>query len=118
MTRTIAVAVLALLAGQLHAQGMDSTPAERQLRILAEMLPGHYSNANQAYFDGRRKLPENTRHGKLEISITPASDFRVERCWRVRRRRVSCRHGGPRGRRHAHRVSAARTAAQLCANGV
>ena len=75
MTRTIAVAVLALLAGQLHAQGMDSTPAERQLRILAEMLPGHYSNANQAYFDGRRKLPENTRHGKLEISITPASDY-------------------------------------------
>jgi hypothetical protein len=47
MTRTIAVAVLALLACRLHAQGMDSTPGERQLRILAEMLPGHYSNANQ-----------------------------------------------------------------------
>jgi hypothetical protein len=75
MTRTIAVAVLALLACQLHAQGMDSTPAERQLRILAEMLPGHYSNANQAYFDVRRQLPETARHGRLEISITPASDY-------------------------------------------
>jgi len=37
MARTIAVFGLTLLAGHLHAQGMDSTPAERQLRILAEM---------------------------------------------------------------------------------
>ncbi|MDQ1304087.1 MAG: hypothetical protein QG595_2070 [Pseudomonadota bacterium] len=74
-TRAIAAAVLALLACQLHAQGMDSTPAERQLRILAEMLPGHYSNANQAYFDVRRQLPETARHGMLEISIAAATDY-------------------------------------------
>lgn len=75
MTRAIAIGVLALLAGALQAQGMDSTPAGRQLRILAGMLPGHYSNANQAYFDVRRKLSETARHGKLEISITPATDY-------------------------------------------
>ena len=63
--QTTAIAVLILVIGPLFAQGMDSTPAERQLRILAEMLPGHYSNANQAYFDLRRKLPEAARHGKL-----------------------------------------------------
>ena len=75
MARISALALLALLAGPLFAQGMDSTPAERQLRILASMLPGHYSNANQAYFDVRRKVPEAARHGKLEISITPARDY-------------------------------------------
>ena len=73
--RTGIIAVLALLSAPLFAQGMDSTPAERQLRILAEMLPGHYSNANQAYFDVRRKLPETARHGKLEISIAAATDY-------------------------------------------
>ncbi len=74
--QTTAIAVLILVIGPLFAQGMDSTPAERQLRILAEMLPGHYSNANQAYFDLRRKLPEAARHGKLEISIAPAADYK------------------------------------------
>lgn len=73
--QTGALALLLVLAGSLHAQGMDSTPAERQLQILAELLPGHYSNANQAYFDGRRKLPETARHGRLEVSIAPAPDY-------------------------------------------
>lgn len=69
------ITMLGLQAGPASSQGLDSTPAERQLRILAAMLPGHYSNANQAYFDTRRKLPEGTRHGKLEISIMPAADY-------------------------------------------
>lgn len=75
ITHKIAIAALTLLTPALFAQGMDSTPAERQLQILTEMLPGHYSNANQAYFDIRRKLPEKARHGKLQISIAPATGY-------------------------------------------
>lgn len=52
------------------AQGKDSIPAERDILIIAEMLPGTYSNVNQAYFDGRRKLPETERHADIETTIT------------------------------------------------
>jgi hypothetical protein len=51
-------------------QGADSTPAERSLRIIAELLPGHYSNANQVYFDGRRGLDQGRRHAPLELVVT------------------------------------------------
>ena len=54
----IVVTVLPLAA---YAQGQDSTPAERNLLIMAEMLPGVYDNANQAYFDQRRGLPDDDR---------------------------------------------------------
>lgn len=73
--RSASVLVFVALASlQAGAQGLDSTPAERLLRVLAEMLPGHYSNANQAYFDGRRQLPEGERHPLLEVSIKPMGD--------------------------------------------
>ena len=51
------------------AQGQDSTPGERYLRVMAEMLPGVYDNANQNYFDRRRQLPEESRHKRLNIEI-------------------------------------------------
>lgn len=51
------------------AQGQDSTPGERHLRVIAEMLPGHYDNANQHYFDIRRRLPVADRHERLAITI-------------------------------------------------
>ena len=38
------------------AQGQDTTPWSRDLQVIEVMLPGFYSNANQAYFDGRRKV--------------------------------------------------------------
>ncbi len=53
-----------------HAQGMDSTVAERSLLIMAGMLPGIYDNANQAYFDQRRGLAEDDRHGRITTTIT------------------------------------------------
>lgn len=68
------VTLLLAIAGPAFGQGQDSTPAERQLQVLAELLPGHYSNANQAYFDTRRGLPEQARHGLLEVVITPLED--------------------------------------------
>jgi hypothetical protein len=51
------------------AQGQDSTPAERSLLIMAELLPGLYDNANQNYFDRRRGLPEADRHPRINTRI-------------------------------------------------
>lgn len=52
------------------AQGQDSTPAERNLLIMAEILPGIYDNANQAYFDQRRGLPDDDRHTRIHTAIS------------------------------------------------
>lgn len=62
--------LLALASTGVHAQGQDSTPGERNLLIMAELLPGEYDNANQAYFDGRRQLPEADRHPRIHTTIT------------------------------------------------
>ena len=67
--------LMSLTSGAVAAQGMDSTPAERQLRVLAEMLPGHYSNANQVYFDGRRQLPQNQRHALRTVVVEPMAAY-------------------------------------------
>lgn len=60
---------LALTAGPARAQGQDSTPAARDLLILAELLPGEYDNANQHYFDRRRGLDEDDRHARVHVRI-------------------------------------------------
>ncbi|MFZ9993925.1 MAG: CpcT/CpeT family chromophore lyase [Steroidobacteraceae bacterium] len=52
------------------AQGQDSTPGERNLLVMAELLPGHYDNVNQHYFDGRRGLQESDRHARVATTIT------------------------------------------------
>jgi hypothetical protein len=68
------VAVLVLLAMTVcttaWAQGQDSTPGERNLRVMAELLPGYYDNANQNYFDARRKLAPEDRHPRMSTTIT------------------------------------------------
>lgn len=51
-------------------QGQDSTPAERNLLVMAQMLPGEYDNANQHYFDRRRGLPDEDRHPRVHTTIT------------------------------------------------
>ena len=52
--------------GQPLAQGQDTTPWSRDLQVIEVMLPGLYSNANQAYFDGRRKIDNpQPRHNLL-----------------------------------------------------
>lgn len=45
--------------------------------ILGELLPGHYDNANQSYFDVRLKRPEADRHqhGSVMVERINASDF-------------------------------------------
>lgn len=53
-------------AGHTLAQGQDSTPWSRDRQVIEVMLPGFYSNANQAYFDGRRKIDSpQSRHNLL-----------------------------------------------------
>ena len=47
-------------SGQSFAQGQDTTPWSRDLQVIEVILPGFYSNANQAYFDGRRKVSTST----------------------------------------------------------
>ncbi|MEZ5500164.1 MAG: CpcT/CpeT family chromophore lyase [Steroidobacteraceae bacterium] len=71
-----AIAVL-LGCANCFAQGQDSTPGERNLLVMAQLLPGEYDNANQAYFDGRRKLSQDNRHERLHVVITrvAASQF-------------------------------------------
>jgi len=52
------------------AQGQDSTPWSRDLQVIEVMLPGFYSNANQAYFDGRRKVDDPQPRHNLLIEVT------------------------------------------------
>jgi len=51
------------------AQGQDSTPWSRDLQVIEVMLPGVYSNANQAYFDGRRKVDDPQPRHNLLIEV-------------------------------------------------
>lgn len=51
------------------AQGQDGTPAQRDIMIISALLPGHFSNANQAYFDVRLKRPEPKRHAALDVEV-------------------------------------------------
>ena len=54
------------LAVESLAQGQDTTPWSRDLQVIEVMLPGFYSNANQAYFDGRQKVANpQSRHNLL-----------------------------------------------------
>jgi hypothetical protein len=62
--------LLAAPAGVAWAQGQDSTPGERNLLVMAELLPGVYDNVNQAYFDGRRNLPAGDRHPRTNLTVT------------------------------------------------
>jgi hypothetical protein len=72
----IALTLLGLIlslavARQTYAQGQDTTPWSRDLQVIEVMLPGFYSNANQAYFDGRREVDNpQPRHN---LSIEAAS---------------------------------------------
>ena len=50
------------------AQGQDSSTWVRDQQVIATMLTGVYSNANQAYFDKRGKI--KNPHARRGISIT------------------------------------------------
>lgn len=56
-------------AGPVFAQGEDSTPTERDVLVLAELLTRVYDNYNQVYFDRRIGYPENERHDRIELRV-------------------------------------------------
>ncbi len=66
----LALLSCATMSLRAQAQGQDSTPGQRNLLIMAELLPGIYDNANQNYVDTRRALPEADRHARVETTIT------------------------------------------------
>ena len=55
------------------AQGQDSATWSRDRQVIEALLPGFYSNANQAYFDGRRQvaLPQDRHHISIKTSAQP-----------------------------------------------
>ena len=61
------LSLLALIESTpVFSQGQDSSTWSRDLQVIEAMLPGFYSNANQAYFDGRRKVETpQSRHDLL-----------------------------------------------------
>ena len=77
--RTLTIILLAYAGsiGCAWAQGQDGTPGERNLQIIAELLPGLYDNANQAYFEQRLNYPEDQRHARLQVSIEAVDEPEV-----------------------------------------
>jgi hypothetical protein len=56
-------------AGQAMAQGQDSTTTERDVMVLAEMLPGVYDSQEQVYFEGRANVPKDARNVRMNSKI-------------------------------------------------
>ena len=52
------------------AQGQDSATWSRDRQVIEALLPGFYSNANQAYFDGRRQVPQPQNRYNLSIEAS------------------------------------------------
>ncbi|MDE0129901.1 MAG: hypothetical protein OXQ86_10095 [Gammaproteobacteria bacterium] len=65
----VACLVTLLPAAPVFAQGEDSTPTERDVLVLAELLTRVYDNYNQVYFDRRIGYPENERHDRIELRV-------------------------------------------------
>lgn len=61
--------VLLSFSWEAQAQGQDSTPWERDLLVITEMLPGQYDNWNQYYFERRRGAPEKELHVRVHTVI-------------------------------------------------
>lgn len=59
-----------LFSQDVWSQGQDGTPPERDIAVIAEMLPGTYDNREQVYFDGRLGVREDARHERVTSVIT------------------------------------------------
>ncbi|MDX2141959.1 MAG: chromophore lyase CpcT/CpeT [Rhodospirillaceae bacterium] len=69
MKELILAALLAALAQGAWAQGQDSTPTERDIMVLAEMLPGVYDSQEQFYFEGRGGVRPEARNARMNSKI-------------------------------------------------
>lgn len=80
ISRTLVVIGMQCLATTVFAQGQDSQPYERDLQVLATLLPGAYDNANQSYFD--RRGDRSVKHRRVHMTVAPVDDaFLVEIFW-------------------------------------
>jgi hypothetical protein len=70
LKRLLFCALIGAAATPAFAQGQDSTYAERNLGVLAEILPGAYDNWNQVYFAQRTKEPAETRSGRQHLRVS------------------------------------------------
>ena len=64
----VVLTIALMLSSLTMAQGQDSSTWARDQQVIAAMLTGVYSNANQAYFDKREKI--KNPHARRSISIT------------------------------------------------
>ena len=64
----VVLTIALMLPSLAMAQGQDSSTWARDQQVIAAMLTGVYSNANQAYFDKRGKI--TNPHARRNISIT------------------------------------------------
>ena len=69
ITRLIGPLLIVTSTTDLAAQGQDSSTWERDLMVIAEMLPGRYDNQNQSYFNFRLGVDEEQRHKRLHVEI-------------------------------------------------
>ena len=69
----LGLALTVCLPATLRAQGQDSATWSRDRQVIEALLPGFYSNANQAYFDGRRRVPEPQTRYNLSIEASAES---------------------------------------------
>ena len=67
--RAIILVGLATLSGQVFAQGQDTTPTERDIMVLAEMLPGVYDSEEQVYFENRTNVRKEARNVRMNSKI-------------------------------------------------
>jgi len=73
MMRCLFLLASVLACSAAFAQGQDGTPAERDVTIIAEMLPGTYDNREQVYFEGRLGVAEEARHERLHTIVERVS---------------------------------------------
>ncbi len=66
--RAFLFVALLVMHGALWAQGQDSTSAERDLQVIAELLEGSFDNTNQSYFDFRTGREQ--KHGRLHVDVS------------------------------------------------
>jgi len=52
----------------------DQAPLQRDLMIIAELLPGTYDNVEQVYFDKRLKLESEKKHQRIHSEIRAFSN--------------------------------------------
>ena len=73
VSTALGLALTVCLPSTLWAQGQDSAAWSRDRQVIEALLPGFYSNANQAYFDGRRQVavPQDRHHISIKTSAQP-----------------------------------------------